>query len=359
MDDPATGKKVPTCHRSSFDSLLDDSDYEQALENANVVSRKVYREEAKFIEELRKNILSVSSKEEPYDIFICYKETDHLGERTIDSVIAQDIYDALVSKGYRVFFSRITLENKLGLEYEPYIFAALNSAKIMLAIGTDYEYFNAVWVKNEWSRFLKLMVNDKEKHLIPCYKGIDAYDMPKEFNRLQGQDLGKIGAIQDLLRGIGKILDVEKTSPNQENPSMSGVNVSSLLKRGFMALEDNFWDEANSFFDQSLNIDAENSHAYLGKYMCAIKISDKDFFLKNLDWFYNPSPEFKNTINRIKKFADAEMKEWINTLDEKKALIEAAKEPLSRNKVRWICSRCGTKNLNSRTDCWSCGAKII
>lgn len=27
----------------------------------------------------------------------------------------------------------------------------------MLAIGTDYEYYNAVWVKNEWSQYLKLM----------------------------------------------------------------------------------------------------------------------------------------------------------------------------------------------------------
>ena len=70
----------------------------------------------------------------------------------MDSVIAQDVYDALTEKGYRVFFSRITLEDKLGTEYEPYIFAALNSAKVTLAFGTDYEYFSAVWVKNEWSR---------------------------------------------------------------------------------------------------------------------------------------------------------------------------------------------------------------
>ena len=28
VDDPATGKKVPTCHRSSFDSVLDDDDFE-------------------------------------------------------------------------------------------------------------------------------------------------------------------------------------------------------------------------------------------------------------------------------------------------------------------------------------------
>lgn len=206
VDDPATGKKVPTCHRSSFDSVMEDSDLEQALENADAIARKVYREEAKQIEEIRKGIIEVSGKEEPYDIFICYKETDENGERTMDSVIAQDVYSALTDKGYRVFFSRITLEDKLGQEYEPYIFAALNSAKVMLTVGTDYEHFNAVWVKNEWSRFLKLMEKDKSKHLIPCYKGIDAYDMPKEFAKLQAQDMGKVGAMQDLLRGIDKLI---------------------------------------------------------------------------------------------------------------------------------------------------------
>ena len=76
----------------------------------------------------------------------------------------------------------------------------------MLAFGTDYEYFNAVWVKNEWSRYLKLMAQDKSKHLIPCYKDVDAYDMPKEFPEAPGQDMGKVGAVQDLLRGIDKLL---------------------------------------------------------------------------------------------------------------------------------------------------------
>ena len=34
----------------------------------------------KQIEELRKGIMEVSSKEAPYDIFICYKEADENGE---------------------------------------------------------------------------------------------------------------------------------------------------------------------------------------------------------------------------------------------------------------------------------------
>ena len=54
------------------------------------------REEAKKIEEIRKGIIEVSGKEEPYDIFICYKETDENGNRTLDSVLAQDVYEELV-----------------------------------------------------------------------------------------------------------------------------------------------------------------------------------------------------------------------------------------------------------------------
>lgn len=271
VDDPATGKKIPTCHRSSFDSVMDDGNFEQAMENADQVALRVYRQEAKQLEEIRKGILEVSSSEKPYDIFVCYKETDENGDRTVDSLLAQDIYDALTSKGYRVFFSRITLEDKLGQAYEPYIFAALNSAKIMLAVGTCYEHYNAVWVKNEWSRYLKIIAQDKNKYLIPCYKNIDAYDIPKEFAHLQGQDMGKVGAIPDLLRGIEKLL------PRQKNDTVivqekvvvgnAGGNnkIASLLDRGNMALEDGDWDKADSFFEDVLNNDSKNSQAYLGK----------------------------------------------------------------------------------------------
>ena len=261
VDDPATGKKIPTCHRSSFDSIMEDTDFEQTLENADAEARKVYREEAKQIEEIRRGILAVSSKEEPYDIFICYKETDPKGERTLDSVLAQDLYTALTDKGYRVFFSRITLEDKLGQEYEPYIFAALNSAKVMLAIGTDYEYFNAVWVKNEWSRFLKLMEKDKEKHLIPCYKGIDAYDMPKEFARLQAQDLGKMGAVQDIVRNMEKYVPLNAGEKSQGGGLSSSV--TDLLDQGYKALENKQWEEADKLFEEVLQISANTPDRFL------------------------------------------------------------------------------------------------
>ena len=284
VDDPATGKKVPTCHRSSFDSVLEDANFELVLEYADVVTRKIYREEAKAIEELRRGIIEVSSREEPYDIFICYKETDENGQRTLDSVLAQDLYDALTEKGYRVFFSRITLEDKLGQEYEPYIFAALNSARVMLAVGTDYEYYNAPWVKNEWSRYLQLIAAGQKKSLIPCYKNIDVYDMPKEFAKLQAQDLGKVGATQDLLRGIEKLLGKTSESAILQQPApipgAAAPNVDSLLRRGNLFLEDSDWTNAKNYFDKVLDIVPECGAAYLGKFLAEKKAKTVSSFAK-------------------------------------------------------------------------------
>ncbi len=286
VDDPATGKKIPTCHRSSFDSVLDDANFEQACENTDAVARRVYRDEARQIEELRQAILQVSGKEEPYDVFISYKETDANGERTLDSVIAQDIYKELTNEGYRVFFSRISLEDKLGAEYEPYIFAALNSAKVMLVVGTDYENFDAVWVKNEWSRFLKLIARGEKKTLIPVFKNMDAYDMPKEFARLAAQDMGKVGAMQDLMRGVEKIVGKKKAEPVQAQPVQQvvqqtvvqggGPNVTAMVERGHQALEDGEWTKADEFFDQALNMDAKCAEAFLGKFLAQEKAVSLD-----------------------------------------------------------------------------------
>lgn len=308
VSDPATGKKVPTCHRSSFDSILEDGDFEQATENADAVARKVYREEAKAIEAVRRGILEVSSKEAPYDIFICYKETDEAGKRTVDSVIAQDVYDALTEKGYRVFFSRISLEDKLGSEYEPYIFAALSSAKVMLAFGTDYEYFNAVWVKNEWSRFLTLIAAGQRKTLIPCYKGVDAYDMPKEFQRLQAQDMGKVGAIQDLIRGIDKIFATDAPAA-EKTAAPAAAGIASLLKRGQLFLEDGDWVRADEYFEKVLDIDPENGAAYAGKLCLTLHCHSLTEAPTDMELLGDGKAYFANnsSYSRAKRYGDAEL----------------------------------------------------
>ena len=140
---------IPTCHRTIPKPIFDDSDYQLACQKAKPIARKQHEDEAAEIAKIQKKIFQLAQKEEPFDIFISYKELEEgIGQRTEDSVIAQDIYSRLTQEGYKVFFSRITLENRLGEDYEPIIYSALRSSKIMLLIGTSREHMNAPWVRN-------------------------------------------------------------------------------------------------------------------------------------------------------------------------------------------------------------------
>jgi len=269
VEDPATKKRIPTCSRTQFSSVLADEDYKQALEHADQEQRILYTDEAKIIDGIQKGILEVSSKEEPFDIFICYKETDANNRRTPDSVWAQDMYHQLTQEGFKVFFARITLEGILGTAYEPYIFAALQSAKVMIVLGSKAEYFNAIWVKNEWSRYQSLIKGDSKKVLIPAYRDMDPYDLPDEFSQLQALDMGKLGFIQDLLRGIKKIISPAQAQGTMGTavPSGSSPSSSTLMQRGYIELEDGNWQKADSLFEQVLNTEPQNSKAYIGKLM--------------------------------------------------------------------------------------------
>lgn len=305
VDDPTTGKKIPTCHRAEYTGIFEDGNFELACEYADGEAMQLYRSEAKEIDRLQKEILEIANSEEPYDVFICYKETDEEKQRTKDSVLAQDMYDALTEKGYKVFFSRITLEDKLGQDYEPYIFSALNSAKVMLAVGTRFEHFNAVWVKNEWTRFLAMMKSDKSKTLIPCYCDIDAYDMPPEFKHLQGQDMSKVGFLQDLIRGIGKIIPKGAAAAPAATVPGGNPTSGSLLERAFMFLGSNDWKSANLYCEKVLDMEPKNGKAYLGKLMAEFNCRCEEE-LGNLCVDLTDSANYKNAVQfgvDLKKYA--------------------------------------------------------
>ncbi len=311
VEDPKTHKRIPTCHRLQHTSITADLDYKSAIKYAlDYDTERLYTEEATKIAEIQKNVLAVANNEEAYDIFICYKETDKSGKRTMDSVLAQDIYSQLTNEGYKVFFSRITLEDKLGQEYEPYIFSALNSAKVMLVVGTDKDNFNAVWVKNEWSRFLALSKKDKNKIIIPCYKDMDAYDLPDELSMFQSQDMNKIGFLQDLIRGIKKILETKKgtTKATVVQPVQTvrdyKAEAESMLKRAFLLLEEAEWSKANDLLEKVLNIEPENAKAYLGKLMAEVKVNKEENLAKRAVDF-STSANYQNAL----RFADSELKQ--------------------------------------------------
>ena len=260
-----TGEKKPTCHRTLTTSIFEDEDYKKCIECADPVARQMYADEAAEIDRVQKGILTIAQKEQPYDVFICYKEKDpDTDERTQDSVLAQEIYYALTEKGYKVFFARVTLEHKLGEEYEPLIYAALSTARVMLVLGTKPEYMTAPWVRNEWSRFLAMSKGDPNRLIIPCYRDMDPYDLPEALAPLQSQNMAKIGFLQDLLHGIGKVMGKgAETAASGGSASRTGA----MTERAFILLKDEQFEEADRLLNQLLTSDPHSARGYLGKLM--------------------------------------------------------------------------------------------
>ncbi len=309
VEDPSTHKRMPTVNRTQFASIFSDEDYKSALEYADGYQKSVYEEQAKIIDKIQKDILAISQQEEPFDVFICYKETDNGGRRTPDSVLANELYHELTEEGFKVFFSRITLEDKIGTAYEPYIFSALNSAKVMVVLGTRPEYFQAAWVKNEWSRYLALIRNGEKKMLIPAYRDMDPYDLPEEFSHLQAQDMSKLGFMQDLVRGIKKIAEPgEEERPRAEEKgkeiksSKKSQEIEPLLKRVFLFLEDGDFESADEYCERVLDMDPECGEAYLGKLMVELEAEKQEDIVD-----YGITFDDSSNYEKILRFGNAKL----------------------------------------------------
>lgn len=291
VEDPATKQKKATVNRTQKISVLHDADYLTALEKSDEATREYYISEAEYIDKIQKKILSIASEEERYDVFISYKEKNPDGNRTKSSVIAQDLYDRLESAGYRTFFSRISLEDKIGNEYEPYIYSALQSARVMLVLGTRREEFVAPWVKNEWSRYLLAMKDNPEKKLIPCYCDVDVYELPDEFQILQGQDMSKIGYEQDLIRGIGKLLG---TTSNKTEVVVSGEEADSFKNAETYLLLENYAGAENMYVELCQR-KPEDYRSWWGRIRAVSKeFKDTSALISNYD-------DFRGWMKYIKK----------------------------------------------------------
>lgn len=323
------GKKIPTLNRMQYQSILKDADYNRTVEFAKGESKVLYQDNAAEIARIQNRYFAIVKNEAPYDVFICYKDTeiDNPSKPTMDRMYAQEIYNALTEKGYKVFFSHISLEQKLGTEYEPYIFAALNSASVMLVVGTSKQNLESVWVKNEWSRFLDIVQIDSNKKIIPVYRDMDAYDLPKEFlsMNIQGVDYSRLGAQQ---------LIVEKVTAILQAPSNTIEQISKLLTIAKADLQNGMPDNARNQYERVLRIDPANFSANLGLLLIDLGITDEN----ELHSYENSIIDHSRYWTAVMTSADEDKrKELIEYLKRNKEAVDSKGKEERLEKVRsWV-----------------------
>ena len=231
------GKLVPTCHRLSERPIAVCPYYYKL--NADHKAR------AEEIEKLRVAIMEKANKILPYDVFICYKATEEVFGRSVptkEAGWAREIYTMLKHKlNLRVFFAEESLTGE-NLEWEPHIYKALNTAKLMFVLTTGKENVNAVWVKNEWKRFSRYVKEGQDKTIRVVYDAMNAYDLPKELQDTQAINHNTMGW-GDAVRKAAEAIFVVK----QETPE---------------------WQKAMEEMQAKMNANAENGVAIADKY-CA------------------------------------------------------------------------------------------
>lgn len=304
VEDSGSKRYLPTLHRNALDSILDDLDYKFSVEEAeDAQTREIYKRSAQEIYQIQERYWDISRREEPYDVFICFKDRDdNTGKYTESSAQGLKIHDRLKEEGFKVFFSRVTLKERGGEEYEPIIFAALNSAKVMLLLANRKEQLEARWVKNEWSRYLKLCAKDKSKTLLPVYFDITREDFPKQIrNVLQAIDMSDVGAMENLVHAVKKLTG--RLNSSQSQPS-AVPTVSNMMKRVKQALGDEEYEEAERLLDQALNVEPENGEAYFLQLMAQCRVNNEEMLMHTRGYV-----EKRTTFLRAFEYGDEQQRE--------------------------------------------------
>ena len=227
------GRMIATCYASNVESIIGDRDYVNAIKYADKDTVEYYQDQANYIERIRQALVK-ARKEKPYDVFICFKDSDRDNgiARTEDRNLAQDIYMHLSNLGYRVFFSPESLRDTVGEAYEANIFNAISTAKVMLVYGTKAEYIESTWLKSEWTRYLKKMEvgEKKEGSLLVACKGFSPTQLPTILNSKQCFNAGDQRFLHDLERTLDKLIHVEKAKET------TGATPTPVSKKKFVGL---------------------------------------------------------------------------------------------------------------------------
>nr|MBR4281311.1 toll/interleukin-1 receptor domain-containing protein [Clostridia bacterium] len=239
VEDPATGRRMPTVHTARTKPLQAQADFRHACEFAPEAIRAQYEQEARYIDEAQNRIREIAKTLPPYDVFLCHKTTKPGSkEYTQDFHRATQLYHLLKDQGVKVFFAPECLQNVAGANYEAGIYHAIHTAKTMLVVCSDKDYLTSAWVRSEWSRFLELMDERAELRLIPLmYDHFSAADlpMPFRFRGLQGMDMTDITAAQKLLELLAPPAPKEepKKQTATDKPAAKPFNIPNLTDINF------------------------------------------------------------------------------------------------------------------------------
>ena len=238
-------------------------------------------------------------------VFVSYKSEEYEIARRIRELLEQHNYPCWMAPESIPAGSNYMLE----------IPKAIRKCDLFILIISEASQ-KSQWVQKEIDRAVKF-----DKYILPFQVDnselSDAIDFVVSNNqRIQAYQNFE-PACQELLRAVKQRHPAVKESavptittptklPVKQEVLKGGVNIVPLLKRVFMFLEDEDWNNADAYCEKILDLDPENGQAYMGKLMVDLRIKRPEHLMK----LEKPFDKNRYYVKAI-RYADEETKKQL------------------------------------------------
>lgn len=118
---------------------------------------------------------------EVYKVFISFKNKDFEGNPSEDSRVAEKLYEELMNHGISAFFSNVKLLELGSAAYKSSIEKAIDSANVMIVIGSTPEFLETEWVTYERESFHNDILSGLKKDacIVPYLGNFESSRVPR------------------------------------------------------------------------------------------------------------------------------------------------------------------------------------
>lgn len=242
LQDEVNKRLQPIVHRSDGGVFSQNKHYRRAVSLATETQRKTYEERARAIDDIRTKFAALKKSGIGYDCFICVKVTEEQDKNdknqpprhTEDSHMASTLYHKLKEDGYRPFYSEEEIAARTGVDYEAFILYALYTSPCMLIVCTDESYLQTPWVKNEYTRFLRMLHDtDKEQESITfVFKNTPIERLPGQSGRIQGIPFDKYDTMDRVRAFVQQFRRTDAPAIERKEYGSASYRKKQTMKQG-------------------------------------------------------------------------------------------------------------------------------
>lgn len=305
--------RLPVCRKdiTALDPIKESNYYKRALDYAPESCQADIESRAASIEDTINITSNIMTQSKNYDVFILCPEN-----ATVDDDLDGDkIYLRFTSNlGFSVFYAPEVLKDMDAVEKAAHTTFALKNSKIMLPSFRTIANCRDGYLEYAVSAFTAELAKDSNKLVFPIFdsSAVKFQQLPEELVYCDEVfDCSEDEFMREISDKVEAILKPEVNAIVPDDiVTATAANKENLIKRAYMFLEDGEFETADSYFDKILDIDIEDSRAYIGKLLAECRLRNEEA-IRTLPQTVTDDKNFKKAL----RFASPEQKAHYEALN--------------------------------------------